>query len=179
MKDDPQDHTRKLFVLYDTTEVHDLRQIINKETPFQDMVGKSQVMQNVYQRMTDVAPLDVSVLITGGTGTGKELAARAIHSLSRRKTKSFVAINCAGLTETLLGSQLFGHKKGAFTGAIDDHLGLFETANEGTLFLDEIGDMPLGIQATLLRALQEKENSSLRGIRCQKSGRASTGSHTC
>ncbi len=157
VKDDPQDSTRKLFVLYDTTEVHDLRQIINKETQFQDMVGKSQAMQDVYQRITDVAPLEVSVLITGGTGTGKELAARAIHSLSRRKNKPFVAINCAGLTETLLSSQLFGHKKGAFTGAIDDHLGLFETANEGTLFLDEIGDMPLGIQATLLRAIQEKE----------------------
>ncbi len=104
-----------------------------------------------------MAPLDVPVLITGDTGTGKELVARAIHSLSHRKTKPFVALNCAGLTETLLGSQLFGHKKGAFTGATEDHQGLFEAANQGTLFLDEIGDMPPTIQATLLRVLQEKE----------------------
>ena len=156
-KEDHQDPTRKLFVFYDTTEIHDLRQIINKETQFQDLVGKSQAMREVYQRIIDVAPLDVPVLITGDTGTRKELVARAIHSLSHRKTKPFVALNCAGLTETLLGSQLFGHKKGAFTGATEDHQGLFEAANQGTLFLDEIGDMPPTIQATLLRVLQEKE----------------------
>ena len=157
IKDDPQDPTRRILVLYDTTEVHDLRLVLNQQTKFQDLVGKSQAMRVVYQQIEDVAPLDVPVLITGDTGTGKELVARAIHSLSPRHAKPFVAINCAGLTETLLGSQLFGHKKGAFTGATEDHQGLFEAANEGMLFLDEIGDMPLAIQATLLRALQEKE----------------------
>jgi len=157
IKDDPQDPTRKVLVLYDTTEIHDLRLVLNKHTQFQDLVGKSQAMQTVYQQIQDVAPLDVPVLVTGDTGSGKELVARAIHSLSPRQAKPFVAINCAGLTETLLGSQLFGHKKGAFTGATEDHQGLFEAAHEGTLFLDEIGDMPLTIQATLLRVLQEKE----------------------
>lgn len=157
IKDDPQDPARKVFVLYDTTEVHELRREVNKQTQFQDLVGKSPAMQAVYRNIEDVAPLDVPVLITGDTGSGKELVARAIHSLSPRQPQAFVAINCAGLTETLLGSQLFGHKKGAFTGATEDHQGLFEAANKGTLFLDEIGDMPLTIQATLLRALQEKE----------------------
>ena len=157
IKDDPQDPTRKVFVLYDMTEIHALRREVNKQSQFQDLVGKSPAMQVVYRHIEDVAPLDVPVLITGDTGSGKELVARAIHTLSLRRTKPFVAINCAGLTETLLGSQLFGHKKGAFTGATEDHQGLFEAANEGTLFLDEIGDMPLNIQATLLRALQEKE----------------------
>ncbi len=157
IKDDPQDPTRKVFVLYDTTEIHELRREVNKQSQFQDLVGKSPTMQAVYRSIEDVAPLDIPVVITGETGSGKELVARAIHTLSHRQTKPFVAINCAGLTETLLGSQLFGHKKGAFTGATEDHQGLFEAANEGTLFLDEIGDMPLTIQATLLRALQEKE----------------------
>jgi PAS domain S-box-containing protein len=157
IKDDPQDPTRKVFVLYDMTEIHELRREINKQSQFQDLVGKSPAMQAVYQSIKDVAPLEVPVLITGDTGSGKELVARAIHTISPRHIKPFVAINCAGLTETLLGSQLFGHKKGAFTGATDDHQGLFEAANHGTLFLDEIGDMPLTIQATLLRALQEKE----------------------
>lgn len=157
IKDDPQSPARKVFVLYDTTEIHELRREITKQAQFQDLVGKSPAMQAVYRNIEDVAPLDVPVLITGDTGSGKELVARAIHSLSARQAQAFVAVNCAGLTETLLGSQLFGHKKGAFTGATEDHQGLFEAANKGTLFLDEIGDMPLTIQATLLRALQEKE----------------------
>ena len=157
IKDDPLDSNRKVFVLYDITEIHELRREINKQSQFHDLVGKSPAMQAVYRNIEDVAPLDVPVLITGDTGSGKELVARAIHTLSLRQGKPFVAINCAGLTETLLGSQLFGHKKGAFTGATEDHQGLFEAANEGTLFLDEIGDMPLTVQATLLRAIQEKE----------------------
>ncbi|MDT7042971.1 sigma-54-dependent Fis family transcriptional regulator [Candidatus Nitronereus thalassa] len=157
IKDDPQDSTRKVFVLYDITEIHELRREVNKQAQFQDLVGKSPAMQVVYQAIKDVAPLEVPVLITGDTGSGKELVARAIHTISPRHDEPFVAINCAGLTETLLGSQLFGHKKGAFTGATEDHQGLFEAAHQGTLFLDEIGDMPLTTQATLLRALQEKE----------------------
>jgi DNA-binding NtrC family response regulator len=157
VKDDPQCPERKIFFLYDTTEIHNLRRLLSQKAHFQDLVGKSPAMQEVYRHIEDVSSLDVTVLITGETGTGKELVARAIHSLSPRKDKPFLAVNCAGLTETLLGSQLFGHKKGAFTGATEDHKGFFEAAEGGTLFLDEIGDMPLTIQATLLRTLQEKE----------------------
>jgi transcriptional regulator with PAS, ATPase and Fis domain len=104
-----------------------------------------------------VAPADTTVLITGESGTGKELVAKAIHSYSRRKDKKFVAVNCAALPEPLLESEMFGHMKGAFTGASANKEGLFETANGGTLFLDEISSMPMSIQGKLLRVLQEKE----------------------
>jgi DNA-binding NtrC family response regulator len=120
-------------------------------------LGKSAAMQQVYQQIRDVARVDSTVLIDGETGTGKELVARAIHAASHRKDKPFVAVNCAGLTESILSSQLFGHKRGAFTGAIEDHQGLFEAANGGTLLLDEIGDIPMTVQNQLLRVLQERE----------------------
>ena len=118
-------------------------------------------MQLVYQQIRDVARVDSTVLIEGETGTGKELVARAIHSSSHRKNKPFIAVNCAGLTESLLSSQLFGHKRGAFTGAIEDHQGLLEAANGGTLLLDEIGDIPVTVQNQLLRVLQEREITRL------------------
>jgi len=157
VKDDPRDPQRKIFFLYDMSEVHDLRRLLNDKAQFQDLVGKSAPMLRVYEQIRDVARVDSTVLIEGETGTGKELVARAIHFSSRRSSKPFIAMNCAGLTDSLLGSQLFGHKRGAFTGAIEDHKGLFEAADGGTLFLDEIGDIPPNVQTSLLRVLQERE----------------------
>lgn len=157
VKDDPRDERRKMFFFYDVTEVHDLRRLLDERAQFHDLVGKSVAMQTVYQQIRDVAHVDSTVLIDGETGTGKELVARAIHFSSHRKDKPFVAVNCAGLTESLLSSQLFGHKRGAFTGAVEDHRGLFEAANGGTLLLDEIGDIPMAVQNQLLRVLQERE----------------------
>ncbi len=121
------------------------------------IVGRSAVMREVLDRVIRVAPTDATVLVTGESGTGKELVARALHSGSRRSDKPFLPVNCAAITETLLESELFGHAKGAFTGAIRARRGLFEEANGGTLFIDEIGETPMGFQARLLRALQEGE----------------------
>jgi len=157
VKDDPRDARGKIFFLYDVTEVHDLRRLLDERAQFHDLLGRSKAMQLVYQQIRDVARVDSTVLIEGETGTGKELVARAIHSSSHREDKPFVAVNCAGLTESLLSSQLFGHKRGAFTGAIEDHQGLLEAANGGTLLLDEIGDIPMTVQNQLLRVLQERE----------------------
>ena len=124
---------------------------------FQGMVGRSPRMLEVFSRIRRVAALFQTVLITGATGTGKELIARALHNLSPRSHEKFVVCNCSALTETLLESQLFGHVKGAFTGATHDRAGLFEYADHGTLFLDEIGELSLGAQAKLLRILQSQE----------------------
>ncbi len=124
---------------------------------FENIVAESAAMRNVCEMIKRVAPADTTVLITGESGTGKELVAKAIHLNSRRKDKRFVAVNCAALPEALLESEMFGHMKGAFTGASSNKDGLFETANGGTLFLDEIPSMPISIQGKLLRVLQEKE----------------------
>ncbi len=124
---------------------------------FQGMVGRSPRMLEVFSRVRRVAPLFRTALITGPTGTGKELIARALHDLSPRSREKFVVCNCSALTETLLESQLFGHVKGAFTGAMQDRAGLFEHAHHGTLFLDEIGELSLAAQAKLLRILQSQE----------------------
>ncbi len=121
------------------------------------IIGKSKPMQEIYKVLGRVAPADVTVLITGESGTGKELVARAIHFNSPRLGKSFLALNCAAIPSELLESELFGYEKGAFTGATERKIGKFEQASGGTLFLDEIGDMPLDLQAKLLRVLQEKE----------------------
>ncbi|HON93335.1 MAG TPA: sigma-54 dependent transcriptional regulator [Sedimentisphaerales bacterium] len=122
---------------------------------FEGIKGVSPAMQSVFEIVRRVAPTNISVLIEGPSGTGKELLARAIHNNSLRRDKPFKPVNCAGLTETLLESELFGHVKGAFTGANADRKGLFEIADKGTLFLDEIGDMPLSMQAKLLRVLED------------------------
>lgn len=124
---------------------------------FQQLIGKSPAMQEVFRRLRLAAHSDVTVLLTGESGTGKELAARAIHTLSDRKDKPFFAINCSAIPETLLESELFGHVKGAFTGAIRDKIGIFQAADGGTLFLDEIGDTSPLLQLKLLRVLQESE----------------------
>jgi DNA-binding NtrC family response regulator len=120
------------------------------------LVGSSKKMQEVYAMIERIAPSNVSVLITGESGTGKELVARTLHSLSTRKARPFVAVNCAAIPETLIESEIFGHEKGAFTGAIERRAGCFELAEEGTLLLDEIGEMPIGTQAKLLRVLEER-----------------------
>ncbi|HSW02729.1 MAG TPA: sigma-54 dependent transcriptional regulator [Sedimentisphaerales bacterium] len=122
---------------------------------FEGIKGVSPAMQSIFEIVRRVAPTNISVLIEGPSGTGKELLARAIHNNSSRRDKTFKPVNCAGLTETLLESELFGHVKGAFTGANTDRKGLFEIADKGTLFLDEIGDMPLTMQAKLLRVLED------------------------
>ncbi|PON19401.1 hypothetical protein C2W62_02810 [Candidatus Entotheonella serta] len=157
IQDDPRDAQRRIICLYDMTEVHDLRRQLSEKAQFHDLVGKSEPMLRIYQQIRDVARVDTTVVIEGETGTGKELVARAIHAASHRASRPFVAVNCAGLTESLLASQLFGHRRGAFTGAVADQQGLFEAADGGTLFLDEIGDIPLNVQTSLLRVLQERE----------------------
>ncbi len=120
------------------------------------LVGSSKKMQEVFALIERIAPSNVSVLITGESGTGKELVARTLHALSPRKARPFVAVNCAAIPETLIESEIFGHEKGAFTGAMERRAGCFELAEEGTLLLDEIGEMPIGTQAKLLRVLEER-----------------------
>jgi DNA-binding NtrC family response regulator len=124
---------------------------------FSEVVGQSEALRRVLRAVETVAPTDSSVLIGGETGTGKELIAHAIHNLSPRRSRPFVKLNCAAIPSTLLESELFGHEKGAFTGATNRRIGRFELANGGTLFLDEIGDFPLELQPKLLRVLQEQE----------------------
>lgn len=136
---------------------------------FSGFIGKSRVMRELYTLIEKVAASSSSVLVVGESGTGKELAARALHDYSPRRNKPFVAVNCGAIPETLIESELFGHKKGAFTGAIADKQGLFEQAERGTLFLDEISELPLMLQAKLLRVLQEREFRRVGGSDSQKS----------
>jgi transcriptional regulator with GAF, ATPase, and Fis domain len=134
-----------------------LREEIDKASMFEEIVGTSRPLKAVLSRIAKVAPTDSTVLITGETGTGKELIARALHKRSRRSASPFVSVNCAALPPTLVSSELFGHEKGAFTGAIERRLGRFEMAEGGTIFLDEVGELLPDTQAALLRVLQERE----------------------
>ena len=136
-------------------ETERLHRQLSQQGYLADLVGVSQPMREIFSLIQQIAPSSASVLITGESGTGKELVASAIHKLSPRVDRPFVAVNCAALPESLIESELFGHEKGAFTGAVGRRAGCFEQAHRGTLFLDEIGDMPMAMQPRLLRALQE------------------------
>jgi len=138
-------------------ENQELREELNGRFDISQIIGETLVMQQVFETVRKVAPTRSNVLITGESGTGKELVAHAIHSLSPSHTGRFVAVNCSAIPETLLESELFGHKKGSFTSAFEDKQGLFETARGGTLFLDEIGHMPTGCQVKLLRAVEQRQ----------------------
>jgi len=138
---------------------------VSYERRFEQLIGNSLALEAVLQQVERVAPTDSTVLIQGETGTGKELIARAIHNISSRCGRSFVKLNCAAIPLDLLESELFGHEKGAFTGAIAQRIGRFELADKGTLFLDEVGDIPLALQPKLLRVLQEQEFERLGSTR--------------
>jgi len=142
-------------------------ELLNRQLSYQgvlgDLIGESACMKEIFSLLRQVAPTTASVFITGESGTGKELVARAIHRLSPRSTGPFVAVNCAALPESLIESELFGHEKGAFTGAVERRTGCFERAQNGTLLLDEIGEMPIGTQAKLLRVIEESKVRRLGG----------------
>jgi len=141
---------------------------IRTELKFEEIVGKSEALRRVLQEIETVAPTDSTVLIYGETGTGKELIARAVHNLSSRQSNGFVKLNCAAIPTGLLESEMFGHERGAFTGAISQRVGRFELANRGTMFLDEIGEVPLELQPKLLRVLQEREFERLGSTRTMR-----------
>lgn len=140
-----------------STENRALRQRVSSETGYQNIIGKSEQMQRVFKLIDQAAPTNTTILISGKSGTGKELVAKAIHYKSLRKDNIFLPINCGAISESLIESELFGHKKGSFTGATEDKLGLFKVVDGGTLFLDEIGDLPLSLQVKLLRVLEDKQ----------------------
>jgi len=142
-----------------------LREEIDKASMFEEIVGTSHALQAVLSRVSKVAPTESTVLITGETGTGKELVARAIHRRSQRSSRAFVSVNCAAVPRDLIASELFGHEKGAFTGATQQRLGRFELAEGGTIFLDEVGELPAETQIALLRVLQEHEFERVGGTR--------------
>ena len=137
-------------------ELEELKQELRQEYWFMGLLGKSEPMQHLFEQIRNAAGSEAPVLVSGESGTGKNLVAQAIHGLSRRKEGPFVALNCGSLNDYLLESELFGHKKGSFTGAMNDRMGRFEAAHNGSIFLDEIGDMPKVMQVKLLRVLEEK-----------------------
>jgi len=152
----------------DMSEIVRLRNEVRHRFSFGNIIGKSDCMQIIYDKLEVISVTDSNVLIEGETGTGKDLIARTIHYNSMRKDKPFVKINCAAIPENLLESELFGYKKGAFTGAVMDKMGKFEAADGGTIFLDEIGDMPLSLQAKILRVIEEREFERLGEVETRK-----------
>ncbi len=138
---------------------------IDKRSMCDEIVGSSGVLQKVLSLVSKVAPTNASVLVTGETGTGKELVARAVHRRSHRSSRAFVSVNCAAIPRDLIASELFGHEKGSFTGALHRRLGRFEMAEGGTIFLDEVGELPMETQIALLRVLQEHEFERVGGTR--------------
>jgi formate hydrogenlyase transcriptional activator len=151
-----------------TVKIDLLDEPLREETEFEGIVGQSSTLRHVLQMVETVATGDATVLLRGETGTGKELVARAIHYRSRRKDRNFVKLNCAAIPTGLLESELFGHERGAFTGAVTQKIGRLELADQGSLFLDEIGDIPLELQPKLLRLLQEREFERLGSTRTKK-----------
>lgn len=154
-----QERMARLLARSEPTD-HELSRLKGELT---DFVGDSPLMQQVFKLIKRVAPSDATVLVSGESGTGKELVARALHKASARSAMPFVPVNCGAIPETLIESELFGHKKGSYTGAISDHVGLFQQAEGGTLFLDEIGELPLAMQSKLLRAIQERSIRQIGG----------------
>lgn len=152
----------------DLSQIETLRKALEKDYSFGDILGKSPQMQELFRIIPDISTSDSAVLIQGPSGTGKELFARAIHNLSARKNAPFIAVNCGALPDTLLESELFGYKKGAFTGAYSDKPGRFDLADGGTLLLDEIGDVSVALQVKLLRVLQEKSFEPLGGTETRR-----------
>jgi len=142
-----------------------LREDIVHSSMFEEIVGSSKAMRNIQAQISRVAPTDSTVLIQGETGTGKELIARAIHNRSKRAHRAFIRVSCAAIPSSLIASELFGHEKGAFTGALQRRLGRFESADGGTIFLDEVGELPQETQISLLRVLQEREFERVGGNR--------------
>lgn len=172
----PFDHDEMLSAVNHILNQHRQQQAVetkasnlpDPEAGLQGMLGESQPMQNVFQQIKKIAPFNTRVLILGESGTGKELVARALHNLSPRHNAPIISVNCAAIPETLIESELFGHEKGAFTGANTSRNGLVEAANGGSLFLDEIGELPLEAQARLLRVLQEGEIRRLGSVESRK-----------
>lgn len=137
-------------------ELASIKRMYHIDDGFHGIIGRTPVMQNLYEHVQSVAPLDTPVMILGESGTGKEMIAKALHETGSRASRPFIKVNCAALSENILESELFGHVKGAYTGADSDRIGRFEAAHKGTIFLDEIGDIPLSVQVKLLRVLEEK-----------------------
>lgn len=149
---------RKMF-----TEIRNLRKALDERYEFKNIIGRSKKMALIFDQIRHISSIDTTVLLVGESGVGKELIAKTIHFNSLRKEENFIAVNCSALPETLLESEFFGYKKGSFTGAVSDRIGLFQAADGGTIFLDEIGDLPQSLQPKLLRVLEEKEIIPLGG----------------